>query len=73
MRRSPAPSTCNADSLCDNDRGSLLTTSTVGTTPPLGGGVGRDRSDADMDADTDADADEEGETREGVAWERTNN
>ena len=51
--------------MCDGDRGSLLTTSAVGTTPPRGGGVGQGRSDADTDAVADADVDDEGEAKEG--------
>ena len=55
-RRKPAPSTCTAASLCDGDRGLHLTTSTVGTTPPWGRGVGRGRLNSDADADADANA-----------------
>ena len=61
----PATSTCTAASLCDSDCGSRLTTSTVGTTSPRGGGgVSCNRSDANADADEDAGTYEEGEVRE---------
>ena len=60
-RRGSAPYTCTAASSYNRDCCTHLTTSTVSTMPPRGGGFGRGRSDANADANMD----KEGEARKG--------